>query len=521
VIDAQGLTLGDISREHRRRFGDRTAVVCGATRLTYAELDERASRVASMLRERGCRPGSLVVWLGQNCHKVMELLLGCAKVGAVLCPLNWRGSAAEMAFALEDLGPSVVVWQAEEIGARVAEVRSAMSALCAADGTATVWLQHDTDSDDGYDAAVDRADAADPEVVVDPGSATLIIYTAAFEGQPNAAALNHVNLIVRALCEAMWNGIDHEYAYLNNGPVFHIGNWRTMMPTFLLGGKNVFIRRVETAEMLRLIEGERCSGAYLVPVTRQQLEEANAVVGRDLSSLRDGQGSERWRAMVSPATTFTGYGQTETGGLVTTTAFGPSAHGAGGRSLPLSQVRIVDVDGHEVFAGGVGEIVVRGLTVMNGYLGRGALNDHRFRGGWWHTGDLGQREADGSITFVGPMQRMLKSANENIYPVEVERCLRTHRAVADCAVIGVPDPVWHQSVKALVVIAAGSQVTEQELIEHCRDRIASYKKPRVVEFVAELPRRNGAVDYAALDLAFGGGGYPGTSTSSEGSGAVR
>ena len=131
------------------------------------------------------------------------------------------------------------------------------------------------------------------------------------------------------------------------------------------------------------------------------------------------------------------------------------------------------------------------------------------RDGWWHTTDLGRREADGTIHFIGTMTRMIKSAAENIYPPDVEACLESHPAVREAALIGVPDPKFRQAVKAVVVLAEGAAATEQDLIEHCRSRIASYKKPRTVEFVDALPRNDGAKDYDALDRMFGGGGYPG------------
>jgi long-chain acyl-CoA synthetase len=131
------------------------------------------------------------------------------------------------------------------------------------------------------------------------------------------------------------------------------------------------------------------------------------------------------------------------------------------------------------------------------------------RNGWWHTTDAGRRETDGTITFLGTLTRMIKSAAENIYPPEVESCLTSHPAVKQAAVIGIPDPQYTQSVKGVVVLAEGQSVTEAELIEHCRSRIASYKKPKTVEFVDALPTTEGRVDYDALDDKFGGGGYPG------------
>jgi long-chain acyl-CoA synthetase len=192
----------------------------------------------------------------------------------------------------------------------------------------------------------------------------------------------------------------------------------------------------------------------------------------------------------------------------------PGGTGVHGRASPLLQLAIADPDDRELPPGEVGEIVLRGVTVMNGYWNRPELNARRSRGGWHHTNDLGRLEADGTLTWVGPKARMLKSAAENIYPVEVEQCLRTHPAVADCAVIGVPDDVWVQSVKAIVVLAPGVDATAEELVEHCRERMASYKKPRTIEFTDALPRQGFAVDYEELDRRYGGGGYPGATTRS-------
>ena len=201
-------------------------------------------------------------------------------------------------------------------------------------------------------------------------------------------------------------------------------------------------------------------------------------------------------------------------GMATFNLLGAGGSGTHGRPSPLADVRVVDANDRELPSGETGEIVVRGVTVMCGYWNRAELNASRARGGWHHTNDLGRFEPDGTFSFVGPKTRMLKSAAENIYPAEIENCLRMHPAVADVAVIGVPDDTWVQAVKAVVVLAPGGHAGAVELIEHCRRHIASYKKPKTVEFVDAIPRRGFAVDYAALDERFGGGNYPGGTTRS-------
>jgi long-chain acyl-CoA synthetase len=168
--------------------------------------------------------------------------------------------------------------------------------------------------------------------------------------------------------------------------------------------------------------------------------------------------------------------------------------------------------GRECNVGEAGEICIRGDLVHLGYWNRPEVNAERFKFGYWHTTDLGRRETDGTITFLGTMTRMLKSAAENIFPAEVENCIEAHPAVREAAIIGVPNERWAQDVKAVVVLKPGANVTAADIIAHCKENIASYKKPKTVEFVDELPKIGGfAKDYDALDARFGGGGYPGGS----------
>jgi long-chain acyl-CoA synthetase len=503
------LTLADVLREHRRSRPDATAVVDRGHRATYAQLDERVNRLANSLSGVGVAPGDRVLWLGQNSFRIVEGLLAAAKLGAMFCPVNWRQSAEELAFVIDDLDARVVVWQDEEIGENVSDARARASSRA-------LWLQHDAagDGDGSYERLLASGSADDPDCDVEASTPLLVIYTAAFGGRPNGAMLSHTALIAQSLVLGNLAAIDDSTVYLNSGPLFHIGTFMNTLPTFVYGGTNVFTRRVEAHELCRLIEDERCTAAFLVGPMFDQIREANTDGRYDLRSLRTSKGRPEWNAMVSPDTSRWagnpgGYGQTETMGMLTYNTLGDGGIGTHGRPSPVVQLRIVDPDGREVAAGETGEIVARGATVMNGYWNRPELNEARRRGGWHHTNDLGRRETDGTFTFVGPKTRMIKSAAENIYPAEVEACIGSHPSVTACAVIGVPDPTWTQSVKAIVVMRDGHTVTADEIITHCRERIASYKKPRTVEFVDELPRAGFAVDYDALDEKFGGGGYPG------------
>jgi acyl-CoA synthetase (AMP-forming)/AMP-acid ligase II len=475
--------------------------------LTYPELDERTNRLANALSAAGVGPGDRILWLGQNSFRVLETLVASAKLGAMFCPANWRQSADELAFVIDDIDPRVVVWQHEEIGATVRAARELV-------GSSALWIRHDGQGDGSYEALVAGAANADPGSEVDPSSALLLMYTAAFSGRPNAAMLSHAALITQGLVMGRLADIDADYVYLNCGPLFHIATFMTTLATYVAGGTNVFTRRVDADELCRLVESEQCTGAFIVGPTLKQILETNKDHRYDLKSLRTFRGKPEWNEMITVDTSPWarhpgGYGQTEVMGMLTFNTLANSPIGTHGRPSPVVQVRVVDPDDREAPVGETGEIVARGPTVMNGYWNRPEENERRRRGGWHHTNDLGRRESDGTITFIGPATRMIKSAAENIYPAEVEGCITRHPAVAECAIIGVPDEQWTQSVKAIVVLQEGASATADEIIDHCRAQIASYKKPRTVEFLEKLPRDGFAVDYAALDERFGGGGYPG------------
>jgi len=507
-----GLTLGDLLAEHARGRPQQAATVDGEVRLTFPDLDARVNRLAHSLRAEGVGRGDRVLWLGQNSFRVVELLLAAARLGAMFCAANWRQSPEELAFVIDDLAPRIVVWQEEEVGDTVRAGRE----LASSDAR---WIRHDDAGPDGYEALL-AAGAPDAlEADVDPTDPLIIVYTAAFSGRPNGAMLSHTAVLTQGLVYGHFTGAAESDVYLNSGPLFHLGTLMHTFATFVFGGTNVFARRVEGNELCRIIDAERCTGAFLVGPIFDQILQANADGRYDLSSLRTARGRPEWDAMTSPdpsqwARRPGGYGQSEVVGMMSFACLGADAIGTHGRSSPMLQIRIVDADDEEVPIGEVGEIVTRGPTVMNGYWNRPEETAQRSRGGWHHTNDLGRREADGSITFIGPKTRMIKSAAENIYPTEVERCITEHPDVAECAVIGVPDPKWVQSVKAIVVTRDGAKVTAEVIIEHCRSSIASYKKPRFVEFVDALPRAGFAVDYDALDTAFGGGNYPGGRTRS-------
>jgi acyl-CoA synthetase (AMP-forming)/AMP-acid ligase II len=511
VDELHDVTLGDVLREHRRSRPQRIATVCGEYRATYPELDQRTNQLANALGRAGVAEGDLVLWLGQNCHRLLECLLGCAKVGAVFVPANWRQSVAELVSLLGDVQPKVVIWQDEEIGGITAAARGRWAGHA-------LWLQHDAEpaAAGSYEAFLGAAPDMDPAPYVDPALPVIQLYTGALGETPSGAQLSHDAVLAQALMVSMLQRITEDTVYLNSGPMFHMATLMTTCAAFAMGGNNVMTRRVDAAELCRVIEAERCTYGFVPGPTAVQMTEVNQHRRYDLSSFRSGGGSPQWNEMITvddspwgldPG----GYGQPEVAGMLTFNALGISSAGSSGRPSPWVQVRIVSPDGDDVPDGQTGEIVARGRIVTSGYHDRADLNAERTRGGWWHTRDLGRREPDGSITFVARLTRLMQSGDGYVYPTEVEAWLNALPGVKESAVIVRTDPAGTPRLLAVVVRdrSAGGSATADELVAYCRARLAPPQVPSAVEFVDQLPRRGRAIDYDTLDLQFGGGGQPG------------
>ncbi|MEV7966366.1 AMP-binding protein [Sphaerisporangium sp. NPDC088356] len=497
--DVHRLTLADVLAEHGRSRPRVTAVVDGDVRLGYPRLEERVERLAGALAAEGVGAGDRVLWLGRNSFRVLELLLAAARLGAVFCPANWRQSPDELAFVLEDLTPKVVVWEHSEAAE---SVRSGAARWLLSGEEYERFLASGAPGDAGEGASGDTAPV-------------LALYTAAFDGRPNAALLSHAALVAHAASLLHVRQMEPGFTFLNSGPLFHVGTMMFCLATLLAGGTNVFTPAFDAEEVCRLIDAEACTQAFLFGQMIDAVVAANAGGKYDLRSLSFVSHSPEWDGMITVSDTpwcrskMGGYGQTEVGGMLTFLGLAPGAAGFAGRPSPLVQVRLLGESGEEVPPGEVGEICARGKSIFSGYFNRPELNERKFRGGWHHTGDLGRREPDGTLTFIGPRLRMIKSGNENIYPAEVERALKSHPAVADAAVIGVPDDRWTQAVKAVVVLRPDARADAETLVGHVRGLLASYKKPSAVEFAESIPKKGFTPDYDALDASYGGGAYPG------------
>lgn len=491
-------TLADVLRENARTHPDGVALVCGDERVTFPELDAEVSRFAGTLRELGVGAGDRVAWIGYNCHRLVELFYACAKLGAVAAPLNWRLTSQEYDGILRSVQPSVVLTSGD----------AAFDDLNAATRRALPNAPLVLHDDPAFHARIAEAPDTDPANDAHDELPVLQIMTAAFGGTPLAAQLTSRGIVAQDLVlRAVGLVRPVEEVYLGAGPMFHIGVLLKLFATVHWGGTNVIVPQADAEEICRLIEVERCTSAYVFPPTMRQMVEVSRGGRYDLGSLVDTFGgiapedlAEEWYALTSckpPAQSgLVGYGTSETVGMVTFEGRPPDSTSPFGRPSPIVALRIFDPAGDEVPAGEIGEIAVRGPQVMAGYLGEPPLDPD----GWRNTGDLGRREPDGSVTFLGPNQEIIKSGMENIYPVEVETALRRHDAVRDACVVGRPDPEWGSSVLAVVELEPGADApSEADLINFTKTHIASYKKPRQVVFVDALPRNAfGAPDRVAV-----------------------
>jgi long-chain acyl-CoA synthetase len=297
-------------------------------------------------------------------------------------------------------------------------------------------------------------------------------------------------------------------------PLFHISGIGQILAVQAAGGASVVLRRFEPEEACAVISRERATLFFeFAPMLGQILDRREAA-NHDLSSLRAVWGLDspetiaRFEAACPGVHFFVGYGQSETSGLVT---LGPARErsGTAGRPMPLTALTLLDEEDRPAPPGEVGEIALRGPLVFRGYWERPDDTAFTFRSGWHHTGDMGRFDPDGYLVYAGrsPAKELIKSGGENVYPAEVEAAIRAHPAVAEAVVFGVPDPQWHEAVKAVCVLRLGAVAEAAEIIAFVGERLARYKRPKAIVFADELPRSAaGTLDRAAVKARHGGSG---------------
>ena len=487
VARGAGLRVADVVREHAATRPDVVALRAGETALTYAELDERSNRLAQALLAAGAGEGSRVAYLDRTAPEVVELLFAVAKIGAVLVPLNWRLATPELAAVVGDARPVVLV-----AGEGYADVAAELADGVVATGPDyEAWLTSHAPDDPGGRGASD-------DVV-------LQLYTSGTTGVPKGVLTTHRNLAAAAETSPHWE-FDAESVSLTPLPMFHIGGIGWAFLGLWNGATTILVREFAAEAVLDLLERRRVTNAVFVPTMLQLMTAVPGAADRDYAALRSiayGASPITTPVLKAALRTFRCslygiYGLTEsTGGVVQLdpadhVVDGPRAHllRSAGRPLPWVELRIVDPEtGGERGPGEVGEVVLRAPNVMRGYHERPDETEATLTSdGWLRTGDGGYVDEEGYLFLTDRIKDMIVSGGENVYPVEVEEALAQHPDVLEVAVIGVPDERWGETVKALVVPRGPGAPSPDDLIAFARERLAGYKLPRSVDFVADLPR---------------------------------
>jgi long-chain acyl-CoA synthetase len=464
--------------------------------VTYEELWQQAETLAAALG-RGVGPGGRAALLAENSSAYVACFGAAALRRVVLVPLNPRLSAEELAFILADSGcEALIADQAALARARsLAESADGVRILCL-DGSAGTLVP---DVDWARDA--EGAGGAPIPLESDP---LALMYTAAVAGRPRGAVMTQRAFSYQMLNMAQALGLVADDRIAVFTPLCHTAALTYSLAALQVGGACVSLAAFEAGAAAALVSQARVTVMPAFAPMPLAILDAAGAASIDLSSLRcivardDESTMRRFFAAVPGLQWQIGnFGQTETHGMaVAGTRLDSDAFEAaagrppGGRAMPMTRVAVVDPEGAEVAAGSPGELVVRGPNTAAGYWNRPVESGHALRGGWWHTGDVGRIDEDGSIHFVGRLaeKELIKTGGENVYPQEVETVLAAHPAVLDVVVIGVPDPVWTEAVKAVIVLRDGADASEEELSSFCRQSIASYKKPRYFAFVTDLPR---------------------------------
>lgn len=479
---------------------DRIAVRFGERQSSYRVFADRVARLAGALQKLGMQVGDRVAMLSLNSDRYLEYQMGVPWGGGVLNPCNTRWSAAEILYSLDDSGSHILLVD-ESHRSMVEQFRresgSLREVIFCGDGVPPEGMH-------GYEALLAEA-APVPDVMRRGEDLAGIFYTGGTTGFPKGVMLSHENMCSAALalrCEGLAKA---DGVFLHSAPMFHLADMGLALPHWIEGNSHSIIPAFNPSLVLDTIERDRVTNLMLVPTMIQMLlDDPTMGPHRDLSSLRTvfyGASAVpealliRAMEAIPNVEVYQGFGMTELSPVATMlppwfcTQEGRKRGKlrSSGRATYCTEVRIVDENGLEVPRGVVGEIVVRGPNVMQGYWNKPELTALAVRGGWMHTGDGGVMDEDGFISVVDRLKDMIKSGGENVFSAEVENALAKHPGVAACAVIGIPSDQWGESVHAAIVRKPGSRVETAELIAHCKSLIAGYKCPRSVEFLDAMP----------------------------------
>ena len=499
-------TFYDLINRNATNYKDRDAwfEVDDERALTFFEYKEKVDLLASGLRKAGIEKGDRIGVLGKNSLEYFLLYGAAAGLGAIVLPINWRLSADEVAFNLNDCQPRLV-FADQEFQDTVEGLKDKLPSV---DGYFNLRPGGGKLSDFG--SLMVHKDVFEPEnVSTDDGF--VIIHTAAVAGRPRGALLSHGNVLCADMHFGYFFNLGPDDAHLNILPLFHVGGLFMVTSSFHAGVLNVNMSKFDAEKAVEMIEEKKVSMMFTFAPILSSVLEAHEKTGRDISSLRISSGLDTPETIekyqeITGGTFYSMYGQTETSCVATFCAYNERP-GSAGKMLPLSEVRLVDDYDRQVPMGEVGEIIMKGPMIFKGYWNLPEDNAYTFREGWHHTGDLGRFDEDGFLWYAGRKaeKELIKPGGENVYPAEVEKIVLQHPAIERTVVFGVPDPKWKEGIKAVCRLKEGETLEPQELIDFVGARIARYKKPQYVEFITDFPLlEDGEPDRTKIKELYGG-----------------
>jgi len=506
MMGLHDFTLYDLIQRNIGNFGKRPAwfEVDDQRTLTFEEIKEQVDRLACGLQKLGIRKGDRIGAVGKNSLEFFLLYGAAAALGAIVVPVNWRLSVEEALFNLNDCEPKILFVDSdfEEIAQKQKKKLSSVENY--------FNLKPSGGNLAEFATLLDNSGRFDPvDVATDDG--LVIIHTAAVAGKPRGALLTHGNLISANISLNLLFSLSVQDVHLNLLPLFHVAGLFMATGSFHAGVLNINMSKFDAAQAVDLIAEKKVTVLYDFSPILSSILDAHEKSGKDIRSLKTVKGIENPETIeryqkLTGGTFFCVYGQTETSGMATLGRYNERP-GSAGKPLELADVRLVNDGDHPVNTGEVGEIAVKGPMVFKGYWNLPKDTDYTFRGGWHHTGDLGRFDEDGFLWYEGRKaeKELIKPGGENVYPAEVEGVILQHTAIDKAVVFGVPDPIWKEAIKAVCLLKKGHKLDSRELIAFVSQRIASYKKPRYVEFVSDFPLlKDGSPDRVKIKSLYGG-----------------
>jgi fatty-acyl-CoA synthase len=501
------LHIMSLLRRAVKFYPEKSAVRCGTIQLTYQEHYERVNRFSNALLALGVKQGDRVGWLSPNCHRMLEAFYAVLRLGAVFVPMNFRLIPSDFSYILNH-SESKALFVAEELLETIEPIRDELQTV-----TEFIALTDKVSVPAGWknyeELLAEASPSEPPEPEIDENEVSTLLYTSGTTGRPKGVMLTQRNIYLNVLNFIMYLQLNDDDVLLHTLPLFHCNGWGVPFAVTAMGGSHVLLPKPEPRQVLELMVRERVSVACMAPTVLNSLlnfPEADQY-NFERTPRVVAAGSAPPMAIVKKLIERFGwdfrqiYGLTETSPVLTIANV--KSHlkelpaeeqykllaKAGMEAIGVS-VRVVDEDGRDVKRDGqeVGEVIARSNVVMAGYWRQPDETDKAIRDGWFHTGDMATVDEEGYIDIVDRKKDLIISGGENVSSIEVEGVIYQHPAVVECAIIAIPDEKWGEIPLAIVVGKAGQQLTEAELINFCRERMAHFKVPKRVEFTDALPR---------------------------------